>query len=129
MTEFSKGFWLWATDHWFLGFVLLVIALWGVTAIVTGFLKVFRRHPPPTPQALPKIVLNTYSNVEGTRRRQQQTVEVPSERQAELTELVGRIRAVATNSHAPSPAAPGARVRRTEAKRSTVWDRIRADED
>lgn len=132
MTEFAKGFWLWATDHWILGFILLVIALWGFTAIVTSLLKVFRRHPPPTPPAPPKIVLNTYNSggIDTQRRRQQQTVEVPPEHQAELTELVGRVRAMATNPRGTaSPAAPGVRVRRTEAKRSTVWDRIRANAD
>lgn len=46
MTEFSRGFWAWATDHWFLGFILALTIITGATSVLKALLRIFQRpHP------------------------------------------------------------------------------------
>lgn len=104
MTAFWTGFWAWATDHWFLGFVLLIISIAGVTTICKAFLRIFQR-----PQH--KLTVNMAAP-QGAETRQ---VQVPSTQSLErsLQDILAQ-----TVSAPPRPV-----------RRQTVWDRIRANAD
>lgn len=54
MDALVQGFWPWMTEHWFLGFWLMLFILaivitvvLGLNAAMQGFLKIFHRKPPP----------------------------------------------------------------------------------
>lgn len=103
MTEFSRGFWIWATDHWFLGFILACAALWGATSVLSGFFRIFRR--PST-----KLTIQMQGG-----RTEQRTVPTNDD----INSLLASVARQSTKTP-PTRQAP---------LRRTVWDRIRANAD
>lgn len=85
MTEFLANFWTWATDHWFLGCIILCVAIIAASIIISSFFRIFHR-----PQA--KYVVQL---------RDGQQQELPPE----LRAMVDTLRAAA-GVQAPRPVRP-----------------------